>query len=242
MSFPGVLAGDAGRAGEARRPSPAAAVDGHAPVVPAPTLAAYAAAGAAHDHECTDRRARHARNSRAGLVVFFREATNAQQPARPPACRRRPRTPAASALCTDDRQSRPSCSTTGSIDALVRMAIGGGARSAARADAWRRSTRPSASGCADRGAVAPGRRADLIALPATSPTCGRSLVLARRTGSWRATARALGGDEPRRPAGCRRRWTSPGATASSLARDGDRVACDRADRGPAGHAPREVAR
>jgi adenine deaminase len=158
MSFPAVVAGDpevlAKIAVFAGRP-----VDGHAPGLSGAALAAYAAAGPRSDHECTT--VEEAREKlRAGLTVFLRQATNAANlrdllPLVDATCERR------LCLCTDDRQPADLLDE-GHMDALVRMAIAGGVPPAL---AVRLATLNTAEqfGLADRGAVAPGRRADLLA-------------------------------------------------------------------------------
>ena len=158
MSFPAVVAGDAEVLAKidvfAGRP-----VDGHAPGLSGAALAAYAAAGPRSDHECTT--VEEAREKlRAGLVVFIRQATNAQNlrdllPLVDAKTERR------LCLCTDDRQPADLLDE-GHMDALVRMAIEGGVDPLV---ALRMATLNVAEyfGLRDRGAVAPGRRADLIA-------------------------------------------------------------------------------
>ena len=158
MSFPSVVAGDAEVLAKldvfAGRP-----VDGHAPGLTGAALAAYAAAGPRSDHECTT--VEEAREKlRAGLVVFLRQATNAQNlrdllPLVDAKTERR------LCLCTDDRQPADLLDE-GHMDALVRMAIAGGVEPLT---AIRMVTLNTAEcfGLADRGAIAPGRRADLVA-------------------------------------------------------------------------------
>jgi adenine deaminase len=158
MSFPSVVAGDAEVLAKldvfAGRP-----IDGHAPGLSGAALAAYAAAGPRSDHECTT--VEEAREKlRAGLVVFLRQATNAQNlrdllPLVDAQTERR------LCLCTDDRQPADLLDE-GHMDALVRMAIDGGVDPLT---AIRTVTlNPTEHfGLLDRGAVAPGRRADLLA-------------------------------------------------------------------------------
>ncbi|MCW2986719.1 MAG: Adenine deaminase, partial [Conexibacter sp.] len=157
MNYPGVLAGDpvelAKLSAFAGRP-----VDGHAPGVVGADLQAYLAAGVASDHECLT--ADEAREKVAnGMTVFLREATNARNlldvlPAVTPRNARR------FAFCTDDRVPGELLDD-GSIDALIRMAIGAGLDPLL---AITMATLNAAEhyGLRDRGAVAPGRRADLV--------------------------------------------------------------------------------
>jgi adenine deaminase len=157
MNYPGVLAGDPVELEKlmafAGRP-----IDGHAPAVRGPDLQAYLAAGVVSDHECLT--ADEAREKvELGMTVFLREATNARNllavlPAVTPENARR------FAFCTDDRVPGELLDD-GSIDALARMAI------AAGLDPLIAVTMASLNaaehyGLRDRGAVAPGRRADLV--------------------------------------------------------------------------------
>jgi adenine deaminase len=157
MNYPGVLAGDPDELAKlvafAGRP-----IDGHAPGVVATDLQAYLAAGVASDHECLT--ADEAREKVAhGMTVFLREATNARNlldvlPAVTTANARR------FAFCTDDRVPGELLDD-GSIDALVRMAIDSGLDPVT---AITMATLNAAEhyNLRDRGAVAPGRRADLV--------------------------------------------------------------------------------
>lgn len=157
MNFPGVLAGDsqvlAKLRGFAGRP-----VDGHAPGLTGRDLQAYAGAGMSSDHESVS--ADEAREKlRLGMTVFLREATTARNlldllPAVDQYTARR------CAFATDDRVlGELLCD--GSVDALVRLAIGGGLDPVT---ALTMATLNPAEhyGLSDRGGVAPGRRADLV--------------------------------------------------------------------------------
>jgi adenine deaminase len=157
MNFPGVIHGDPGvmekiHAFEGRP------VDGHAPGVRGRALNAYVAGGPGSDHESTT--AEEAEEKlRLGMWAFLREATNARNldallPVVTPANARRV------ALCTDDRQP-PDLLDEGGIDQMVRRAVAAGL---APVEAIRLATlNPSEYfGLRDRGAVAPGRRADFL--------------------------------------------------------------------------------
>lgn len=157
MNFPGVIEGDPevlsklcafhGRV-----------VDGHCPGLSGHRLSAYAAAGISSDHECvTVEEARE--KLRVGLAIFLREASNARNlrallPLATPANERR------LCLCTDDRHPIDLLGE-GSIDHLVRIAIAEGTDPVT---AIRMATLNTAEHyrLKDRGAIAPGRRADLV--------------------------------------------------------------------------------
>lgn len=157
MNFPGVIAGDPGVLAKLRafqgRP-----VDGHCPGLSGHALSAYIAAGIHNDHECTS--VDEAREKlRAGLTIFIREATNARNlrtllPLVSAATERR------LCFCTDDRQP-DDLLEEGSIDHMIRIAIAEGIDPVT---AIRLGTLNAAEhyGLRDRGAVAPGRRADLV--------------------------------------------------------------------------------
>src|ERR1700712_2550811 len=157
MNYPGVLAGDPVELAKLvafadRR------IDGHAPGVVGADLQAYLAAGVVSDHECLT--AAEAREKVAnGMTVFLREATNARNlldvlPAVTAQNARR------FAYCTDDRVPGELLDD-GSIDAMVRMSIDAGLDPIV---ALTLATLNAAEhyGLRDRGAVAPGRRADLV--------------------------------------------------------------------------------
>jgi len=157
MNYPGVLAGDAVELAKlmafSGRP-----IDGHAPGLLGAELQAYLAAGVVSDHECLT--AGEASEKVAnGMMVFLREATNARNllDVLPAVTRENARR---FAFCTDDRVPGELLDD-GSIDALVRMAIGAGLDPMI---ALTLATLNPAEhyGLRDRGAVAPGRRADLV--------------------------------------------------------------------------------
>lgn len=161
MNFPGVIHGDPGVLAklEAFRHR---VLDGHAPGVRGMALNAYAAAGPTSDHECTTPEEAQEKLRR-GLFLYLREATNARNlldllPALTPENRRRV------ALCTDDRQP-PDLLEEGGIDAMIRALIREGM---APVEAIRLATLNPAEhfGMSDRGAIGPGRRADILVVPA----------------------------------------------------------------------------
>jgi adenine deaminase len=157
MNFPGVIFGDPGILAklEAFRDR---VVDGHAPGVLGKALNAYVAGGPSSDHECTTPEEA-LEKLRRGLFLYLRDATNARNlrdliPALTPENRRR------TALCTDDRQP-PDLLDEGGIDAMLRVLVREGIPPV---EAIRMATLNPAEHFRldDRGAVAPGRRADLV--------------------------------------------------------------------------------
>jgi adenine deaminase len=157
MNFPGVLAGSADVLDKLRafagRP-----LDGHVPGLTGADLQAYVGAGISSDHESVA--AEEAREKlRLGMSVFLREASNARNlidllPAVDEY------TAGQCAFATDDRVPGELL-RDGSVDALVRLAIRGGLDPVT---AITMATRNPADhyGLRDRGAIAPGRRADLF--------------------------------------------------------------------------------
>ena len=157
MNFPGVIGADPNVLAkiDAYRDRP---IDGHCPGVRGKHLNAYVAAGIGSDHESIT--ADEAREKLArGLYVLIREATNARNlhallPLVTPTTNRR------FCFCTDDRQPADLLGP-GGIDHMVREAIAFGIPPV---DAFRLATLNTAEwfGLHDRGAVAPGRLADLM--------------------------------------------------------------------------------
>ncbi len=157
MNVPGAVLGDPGvwekLAAFRGRP-----VDGHAPAVSGGWLQAYAAAGILTDHECTTEfEARE--KLQLGLHVLLREGSAARNlvdllPVVGP------ETAARCALCTDDRHPHD-LQERGHVDHLLRLAVGHGL---APLTALRLATLSPATiyGLRERGAVAPGRVADLV--------------------------------------------------------------------------------
>ena len=157
MNFPGVVHGDpevlAKLAAFAGRPQ-----DGHAPALTGPTLNAYALAGIGSEHECTTV-AEAAEKLARGFYILIREATNARNlhtllPLITPMNSRR------ICFCTDDRMPGDLLDQ-GTIDYMVREAITFGIDPVT---AIRMATLNSAEwfGLRTRGAIAPGRMADLV--------------------------------------------------------------------------------
>jgi adenine deaminase len=133
-------------------------LDGHSPSVTGRDLQAYAAAGVMSDHECTTPEEA-LEKLRLGMMLFIREGTTTRNllpllpvindDTWPRIC-----------FCTDDRQPA-SLMDEGSIDFMVRTAIAHGVDPMT---AIRIATINTAHyfRLYDRGAVAPGRRADLV--------------------------------------------------------------------------------
>ena len=157
MNFPGTVHGDPDVLAKiaAFRGQP---VDGHAPALSGQALNAYAAAGAGSDHECATV-AEAAEKLARGFYVLIREATNAHNlHALLPLVNERNNRRIC--FCTDDRIPGDLL-TQGSIDYMLREAIAFGIEPVT---AFRMATLNSAErfGLHDRGAVSPGRRADLV--------------------------------------------------------------------------------
>jgi len=136
-------------------------IDGHAPGVSGPWLQAYLAAGPSTDHESATLEEA-LEKVRLGMYVLIRQATAAQNlhallPAVTPDNERR------FAFATDDRHPHDLLDQ-GHIDYMVRLAVAEGLNPVT---AIRMATLNAAEafGLKDRGAIAPGRRADLVVTP-----------------------------------------------------------------------------
>jgi adenine deaminase len=133
-------------------------LDGHSPAVRGKPLNAYVAAGIGSDHECTtvDEALE---KLRLGLTIFIREGTTTHN-LRPLLPLIKPENYSRICFCTDDRVPADLLDR-GSIDDMVRIAIANGIDPIT---AIRLGTINTANYFRLRhlGAVAPGRRADLI--------------------------------------------------------------------------------
>lgn len=157
MNFPGVVHGDDSVLNKIRS-FKGLVKDGHCPGLRGKALNAYVNASIGSDHECTtvDEAME---KLRLGMYIFIREATNAHNlktllPLVTPDTAHR------ICFCTDDRQPADLL-TEGHIDFMVRTAIAAGVPPLT---AFRMATlNPSEYfHLHDRGAIAPGRRADLM--------------------------------------------------------------------------------
>jgi adenine deaminase len=156
MNFPGVIAGDP----DVLARIVSTHVDGHAPGVSGRALNAYVAAGVRSDHEATTYEEALEKRQR-GMWVLIREASNAHN-LRDLLPLVRDYGPSWCAFCTDDREP-DLLFREGHIDQMCRVAVSEGI---AAEDALLMATlHPArAHGLLDRGAVAPGLRADLVLL------------------------------------------------------------------------------
>jgi len=157
MNFPGVVQGDEGVL-EKLRAFQKRVIDGHAPGLRGDDLQAYIAAGIGSDHECVE--ADEALEKlRLGMFILLREGTAARNLVDLlPVITRENSTRCA--LCTDDRHPLDLI-RQGHLDHLLRIAV---ARGLKPAEAVRLATlNPSVIyGLDERGAIAPGRVADLV--------------------------------------------------------------------------------
>jgi adenine deaminase len=157
MNYPGVIYSDEGILDKLDAFS-GRVLDGHIPAVTGRELQAYVAAGIMSDHECTTPEEA-LEKLRLGMTLFIREGTTTRNllpllpvindDTWPRIC-----------FCTDDRQPA-SLMDEGSVDFMVRKAISHGIDPMT---AIRIATINSANyfRLYDRGAVVPGRRADLV--------------------------------------------------------------------------------
>ncbi|HEX4521460.1 MAG TPA: adenine deaminase [Gaiellaceae bacterium] len=158
MNFPGVVSGAESELEKLRL---ARHIDGHAPGLGGLALNAYAAAGIASDHEAATAEEGRER-LRAGLWLLIREASSARN-LRALLPLLAEYGPHRMAFCTDDREPEH-IADDGHINAIVRDAV---ALGASPEDAIvMASLNPAVyHGLAHLGAIAPGRRADILVLP-----------------------------------------------------------------------------
>jgi adenine deaminase len=159
MNFPGVIAGDPEVLARLEVDG-ATHADGHAPGVGGRALDAYVAAGIRSDHEATTLEEALEKRRR-GMWVLLREASNARN-LRDLLPLVREYGPQHCAFCTDDREP-DFLFRDGPIDPMCRVAVEEGiAPEAALLMATLHPAR--CHGLLDRGAIAPGLRADLVLL------------------------------------------------------------------------------
>jgi adenine deaminase len=182
MNYPGVINADPGVC--AKLESFAGyRIDGHAPGISGKQLNAYVAAGIGSDHECVTLEEAREKLAR-GMYVLIREATNARNldTLLPLINERNARR---ICFCTDDR-TPPDLLDHGGVDMMVRRAIAGGVDPIT---AIRCATLNTAEWFRldDRGAIAPGRLADLFVFddlnaPVARRVFVRGVELGHRTG------------------------------------------------------------
>jgi len=157
MNYPGVVNGDLEVLDKLRAFSDKR-MDGHCPGLTGRDLEAYVASGIASDHECTTVEEANEKLRR-GMYVMLREASNAHN-----LLTLLPiinaRTARRVLFCTDDRLP-DDLIDQGSIDYIVRTAIQNGVDPVT---AITIATLNAAEyfGLTDRGAIAPGKRADIV--------------------------------------------------------------------------------
>ncbi len=159
MNFPGVCAGDDGILDKLMVAQIAGKiVDGHSPGLNGPELDTYTASGVRNEHECATPQDLEDRVRR-GVYVMLRQGSTCHDllnllpginEGNDHFC----------LFCTDDRQSA-SLLDEGHIDNNVRLAVSAGL-DPVTAICMATINAASCFGLKDRGAVAPGRRADLI--------------------------------------------------------------------------------
>ena len=193
MNFPGVLAGD-DRVLDKLQRFAGRRLDGHAPGLTGDALEAYVGAGISSDHESIT--AEEAREKlRLGMTVFLREASNARNlidvlPAVTEHTARR------CAFATDDRV--PGELLARWFDRLRSFAWRFAAASIRSTAVTMATLNPAEHyGLRDRGAVAPGRRADLVVTSDLRAFRRRTRVRRRAGGRARRSTLA----RQRRPAG-----------------------------------------
>ncbi len=157
MNFPGVVMGDAAMLDKLQA-FQGRVMDGHCPGLTGQALNAYVNANIGSDHECTT--VEEAQEKlRLGMYIFIREATNAHN-LKPLLPLITPENARRICWCTDDRQPNDLLQE-GHIDFMIRTAISEGIPPIT---AFRMATLNPAEyfQLHDRGAIAPGRRADLM--------------------------------------------------------------------------------
>lgn len=172
MNYPGVVAADTETLARIAAASQTVSgqVDGHAPLVDGADLNAYAACGIIADHECTNPEEALDKLSR-GMYIMLREGTCSHDlEALSPLVLDDPRRARRCCFATDDRAPSDAIAI-GAIDNACRLAVQRGIDPVVAISMGTLSTAECfgfdhgmASPLERRGAVAPGKRADLLLL------------------------------------------------------------------------------
>jgi adenine deaminase len=147
-------------------------IDGHAPMLSGKDLNAYIAAGIRTEHEATTREEALEKLQK-GMRILIREGSvSKDMDALLPLLNER--TSSYMCLCTDDRNPLD-IAEHGHLDYIIRTAISRGASPVA---AYRAASLSAAEafGLKDRGQIAPGKRADIVALGSLEE-CDAKLVI-----------------------------------------------------------------
>lgn len=183
MNYPGVIHRDAGAMAKLRLFEDGH-VDGHCPLLSGRDLNAYIAAGIRTEHEATT--AEEAREKlQKGMRVLIREGSVSKDlVALQPLLTER--TSAYMCLCTDDRNPLD-IAEHGHLDYMIRTLI---ARGTPPLAAYRAASLSAAEafGLKDRGQIAPGKRADIVALGSLEDCDARLVLCAGRVADEAAFA------------------------------------------------------
>ncbi|MFN3822655.1 MAG: adenine deaminase [Pseudorhodobacter sp.] len=216
MNYPGVIHRDPAAMAKLRLFA-GGHVDGHCPQLSGRDLNAYIAAGIRTEHEATTA-SEALEKLRKGMRVLIREGSvskdlDALQPVLSDA------TSAYLCLCTDDRNPLD-IGEHGHLDYMIRRLIALGTSPLA---AYRAASLSAAEafGLKDRGQIAPGKRADIVAVGDLA-ACDARLVLA---GGRRVDAAAFAARAGLAPVG-RHSVKAPKATAEHFRSPGNRSATD----------------